>query len=92
MSGGWNLIDRDPNEMLSCAKSIKTSVENLSSTLVQTINKIKGYSSELDTDCQNSIVTLQETIKEIQGQLDEYTRLAVMLEKNANYILNRPKL
>ena len=92
MSGSWNTIDRDPDEMLNCAKAIKRSVETLSSKLTTTINKINGYSSDLDTDCQNAIDVLQGTIKEISGQLDEYTRLANMLEKNAQYILNRPKL
>lgn len=81
-------INRNPWKMKEYAKNLEQSVETIRSEITRNRKLMKLHVEKMDANCKKAVDKFDEKNEALEKQLEEYERLAEMLKKNAQTMID----
>jgi len=81
-------INRNPWKMKEYAKDLEKSIETIRSEIARSRNLMRVHVENMDSNCKKAVAKFDEQNEALEKQLEEYERLAAMLKKNAQAMID----
>ena len=81
-------INRNPWEMQRYAKDLEKSIETIRDEINRNRSIMKMHVEKMDSNCKKAVEKFDTLNEALEKQLKEYERLAEMLKKNAQALID----